>query len=200
MPESKVAINSVCVFLASSPGNDPDIRDTTVELGKLLAAEGIDLVYGGGGVGLMGVLADAALAAGGRVTGVIPTSVFSRDVGHTGCTELIEVASMHERKVLMYERSDAFVALPGGYGTLEELAEILTWSQIGLHQKPIGVLNVNDYWTPLLRWFDQAVGTELLRASNRALVVEANSPPEMLNALRAHAPVREEKWISLDET
>lgn len=132
----------VCVFCASSPGNDPALTEATVALGRLLAARGHELVYGGGAVGLMGLVADTVMEAGGRVTGVIPLRLFQREVGHYGLTELIEVESMHERKALMYEMSDAFVALPGGFGTLEELAETLTWSQIGLHAKQIGRAHV----------------------------------------------------------
>ena len=142
-------VGSVCVFCGSSTPSDPQYRHATVDLAEAIADRGIDLIYGGGKVGLMGVLADAALRKGGRVVGVIPVGLFSREVGHTGLTELHEVASMHERKRLMYELADGFVALPGGLGTLEELAEVATWTQLGLHAKPVVLLDVADYWKPL---------------------------------------------------
>lgn len=188
-------IRRVCVFCASSTGSDTAITDATVALGEHLAAEGIDLVYGGGAVGLMGLIADTMLAAGGRVTGIIPTSLFPTEVAHQRCTELIEVDSMHERKAMMYERSDAFVALPGGFGTLEELAETLTWSQIGLHQKPVGVLDVGGFWQPLLALLDGAVARDVLKPSNRSLLVDRDDPAELIEALRSHSPQREPKWI-----
>ena len=188
-------IESVCVFLASSLGSDPAITEATVELGHLLAAEGVELVYGGGAVGLMGLIADTVLAAGGRVTGIIPTALFPTEVAHQGCTELVEVRSMHERKALMYERADAFIALPGGFGTLEELAETLTWSQIGLHQKPVGVLDVGGFWQPLLALFDGAVEKQVLKPANRQLLIDSDTPSELLAALRRHEPTREPKWI-----
>jgi uncharacterized protein (TIGR00730 family) len=144
-----VALRAVCVFCGSSAPADPCYRDAARALGALVARRGIGLVYGGGSVGLMGELADAALSHGGRVTGVIPAGLFAREVGHTGLTELREVASMHERKQLMYDLSDAFVALPGGLGTLEELAEVATWSQLGLHSKPVVLLDVDGFWEPL---------------------------------------------------
>jgi uncharacterized protein (TIGR00730 family) len=172
-------LKAVCVFCASSP----------------LAKEGIELVYGGGAVGLMGLIADTVLGAGGRVTGVIPTALFPVEVGHQRCTELVEVETMHERKAMMYERSDAFIALPGGFGTLEELAEILTWSQIGLHDKPVGVLDVGGFWQPLLNQFDKAVELGVLKPSNRQLLIDRERPAELLDALRAHQPTREPKWI-----
>lgn len=190
-----VALDSICVFCASSKGSDSDITDATVALGELLVAEGIELVFGGGAVGLMGLLADTVLDSGGQVTGIIPTALFPREVAHQGCTNLIEVDSMHERKALMYERSDAFIALPGGFGTLEELAETLTWSQIGLHDKPVGVLDIGGFWQPLLALFDNAVDREVLRPSNRQLLVDRDDPAELLTALRAHEPTREPKWI-----
>lgn len=194
------AISRVCVFCASSRGTDPRHAEATVALGRALVERSWGLVYGGGSVGLMGLLADTVLEGGGEVIGVIPTPVFSREVGHRGCTELIEVGSMHERKVLMYDKADAFVALPGGFGTLEELAEILTWSQIGLHAKPVGVVDVGGYWRPLLEWCDTAVRAGLLKEANRRLLVARPDPVELLDALAVHRPPRAEKWIDLDET
>ena len=193
-------ITRLCVFCGSSPGSNPAITAATVELGSLLAEEGIELVYGGGSVGLMGLLADTVLAAGGRVTGVIPVGLFTREVGHPGLTELVEVDSMHERKATMYQRSDAFCALPGGLGTLEELAEITTWGQLGLHRKPIGVLNVDSFYDPLLALLDRAVDDRLLKSKNRALLVDRATAGELLDALRSYDVTLEPKWIELDQT
>lgn len=183
------------MFCASSPGVDPEITEATVTLGALLAERGHELVYGGGAVGLMGLLADTVMGAGGTVVGVIPTGLFSREVGHRGLTRLEEVATMHERKARMYDLADAFIALPGGFGTLEELAETVTWSQVGLHAKPVGVLDVGGFYQPLLAFLDGAVQRCLLKPSNRALLVDRTDPAELLDALAAHRPVREPKWI-----
>ncbi len=188
----------VCVFCASSSGTDPEVTATTVEFGRLLADRGIELVYGGGAVGLMGLIADTVIEAGGTVTGVIPRDLFTREIAHRGITNLEEVASMHERKARMYELSDAFVALPGGFGTLDELAETLTWSQVGIHDKPIGVLDVGGFWRPLLQFFDNAVERSLLKQSNRRLLVSADTPKAMLDALASYRPIREPKWIGSD--
>ncbi len=193
-------VRRLCVFCGSSKGTDAAIVRATAALGRLLVSEGIELVYGGGAVGLMGLAADTVLQAGGRVTGVIPRALFKREVAHPGCTELLEVASMHERKALMYERSDAFVALPGGFGTLEELAEILTWSQLGLQPKPIGVLNVGGFFDPLLAQLDRMVDLGFLRPSNRALLVDRDDPDSLLDALRRYDVSAEAKWIGLGET
>jgi len=164
-----------------------------------MARSGIGLVYGGGSVGLMGELADAALAAGGRVTGVIPVGLFSREIGHTGLTELHEVGSMHERKQLMYDLSDAFIALPGGLGTLEELAEVTTWSQLGLHRKPIVLLDVDAFWEPLITQLDRMVSVGLLKPANRDLVKRAQSAEEALGVLASAEPSRVEKWITAED-
>lgn len=147
----------------------------------------------------MGVLAEAALAKGGRVVGVIPVGLFGREVGHTGLTELHEVSSMHERKRLMYELSDGFIALPGGLGTLEELAEVATWTQLGLHAKPVVLLDVDGYWEPLVRQLDRMVEAGLLKAANRTIVRSARSPGEALASL-AVVPDYVEKWITEEET
>jgi uncharacterized protein (TIGR00730 family) len=192
-------LTRLCVFCGSSPGTNPAITAATVELGSLLVQEGIELVYGGGSLGLMGLLADTVLGGGGRVTGVIPVGLFTREVGHPAITELVEVASMHERKAAMYQRSDAFVALPGGLGTLEELAEITTWGQLGLHHKPIGVLNVDGFYDPLLALLDRAVDDRLLKVANRALLVDRTTPGELLEALRQYDVRHEPKWIDLDQ-
>lgn len=146
------------------------------------------------------LVADTVLAAGGAVTGVIPSALFDREVAHHGCTTLVEVSTMHERKARMYELSDAFIALPGGFGTLDELAEILTWSQLGLHAKPIGVLDVDGFWSPLLELLDGAVGRGLIEPTNRELLIDRTTPADLLDALRASEPIRERRWIGLDDT
>lgn len=194
-----VAIRSVCVFCGSSVPADTRYRDAARALGALVADRGIALVYGGGSVGLMGELADAALAHGGRVIGVIPAGLFAREVNHTGLTELREVASMHERKQLMYDLSDAFIALPGGLGTLEELAEVATWSQLGLHSKPVVLLDVGGFWDPLAAQLDRMVSTGLLKPASRDLIQQARSPGEALAVLAAAEPAQPERWITAPE-
>jgi uncharacterized protein (TIGR00730 family) len=189
----------VCVFCGSSTPPDPRYRDTARALGTLLAQRGIGLVYGGGSVGLMGELADAVLAGGGRVTGVIPVGLFSREIGHAGLTELREVGSMHERKQLMYELSDAFIAMPGGLGTLDELAEVATWSQLGLHAKPIALLDVDTFWEPLVTQLDRMVAVGLLKQANRDLIRRTHSPEEALRNLAAAEPTLTEKWITAED-
>ncbi len=194
-----VDLRAVCVFCGSSTPPDPRYPDAARALGALIARRGIGLVYGAGSVGLMGELADAALAAGGRVTGVIPVGLFAREVGHTGLTELRETGSMHERKQLMYDLSDAFIALPGGLGTLEELAEVTTWSQLGLHRKPIVLLDVDAFWEPLVTQLDRMVSVGLLKQVNRDLVQRAESPEEALSVLASAEPGYVEKWITAEE-
>jgi uncharacterized protein (TIGR00730 family) len=178
-------VTAICVFCGSSTPSDVRYRDAAVDLGALIAERGLRLIYGGGRVGLMGELADAALAQGGRVTGVIPAGLFSREVGHTGLTELHEVGSMHERKRLMYDLADGFIALPGGLGTLEELAEVTTWSQLGLHRKPVVLLDVDDFWAPLCAQFDRMVSTGLLKVANRNLVQRASTSAEALGLIES---------------
>jgi uncharacterized protein (TIGR00730 family) len=187
------------VFCGSSSGTRPEYGDAARAVGSLLAGRGIDLVYGGGAVGLMGAVADACLESGGRVVGVIPVGLFSREVAHTGVTELHEVGSMHERKQLMYERSDAFLALPGGYGTLEELAEVTTWSQLGLHAKPVALLDVAGFWNPLVHQLDTMVAEGFLKAENRKLVQLTRTPEDALEHLASTEPVMVEKWITPEE-
>ena len=194
-----VALRAVCVFCGSSAPADPRYRDAARALGALLARRGVDLVYGAGGVGLMGELADAALGHGGRVIGVIPAGLFAREVGHTGLTELHEVASMHERKQLMYDLSDAFVALPGGLGTLEELAEVATWSQLGLHSKPVVLLDVDGFWEPLVSQLDRMAGVGLLKPASRDLIHRTGSAEEALGVLTAARPAHPKKWITAQE-
>jgi uncharacterized protein (TIGR00730 family) len=186
----------ICVFCGSSQGNRPEYGIAAEEMGRELVRRNIGLVYGGGNVGLMGVIADAVLKAGGEVQGVIPENLMAREVGHQRLTKLHVVRSMHERKALMADLSDAFVAMPGGFGTLEEFCEVLTWSQLGLHAKPCGILNVLEFYTPLLRMFDHAVEEQFLKPENWALVLARESPADLLQALEEWRPVRVEKWIT----
>jgi uncharacterized protein (TIGR00730 family) len=194
-----VAVRAVCVFCGSSTPGDVRYEDAARALGALIARRGVDLVYGAGSVGLMGTLADAALGQGGRVIGVIPAGLFAREVGHAGLTELHEVASMHERKQLMYDLSDAFIALPGGLGTLEELAEVTTWSQLGLHSKPVVLLDVDGFWGPLIAQLDRMVGAGFLKPDSRDLIRRTRSAEEALNVIAAARPAEPQKWITAEE-
>jgi uncharacterized protein (TIGR00730 family) len=194
-----VDLRTVCVFCGSSDPADPRYRDAARALGLLVARTGLTLVYGGGSVGLMGELADAALLHGGQVIGVIPKSLWAREINHTGLTELYEVGSMHERKQRMYDLSDAFIALPGGLGTLEELAEVATWSQLGLHSKPVALLDVDGFWEPLVSLLDRMVGTGLLKPASRDLIRRTLSPEEALAVLAAAEPAHPENWITAEE-
>jgi len=186
----------LCVFCGSSAGSAVVYSQTTRRFGELLAARGIGLVYGAGHVGLMGVLADAVLHGGGQVIGVIPQALVDRELAHAGLTELHVVATMHQRKALMADLADGFVALPGGFGTADELLEILTWAQLGLHSKPIGLLEVNAFFHPLLAWLDHCVREGFLRPVHRRLLLDANDPEELLALLMGHAaPPAVPKWI-----
>jgi len=175
----------ICVFCGSSPGHDPRYLEAARTMGQTLARRGLGLVYGGGSVGLMGAVADAALAAGGEVIGVIPEVLQIRELAHRSLTTLHVVGSMHERKALMAELSDGFVALPGGMGTLEELSEVLTWAQLGLHARPIGLLDVAGYYQPLADFFDRAVGAGFLRPAHRALLLVGHEPGALLDRFAA---------------
>jgi uncharacterized protein (TIGR00730 family) len=181
-------VSSLCVYCGSSVGNDPRHVEIAAQVGALLASSGIRLVYGGGNVGLMGVVADAVMAGGGSVLGVIPVGLFETEQGHRGITELVEVGSMHERKARMAAEADAFLALPGGLGTLEELAEILTWAQLGIHSHPVAVLDVDGFWDPIISFLDGAVAAGFMRPANRALLRVATSVDEILSVLAASAP------------
>jgi uncharacterized protein (TIGR00730 family) len=185
----------ICVFCGSNSGINPAYREAAVALGELLAEHGIELVYGAGNVGLMGVLADAVLSRGGKVIGVIPESLMAREVGHLGLTELRIVSSMHERKAIMSDLSDAFIALPGGFGTFEEFCEVVTWSQLGIQSKPCGLLNVEGYYDPLLELFDRAVSEGFLREENRGLVLEDRDARRLLEKMANFVPVHADKWI-----
>jgi len=171
------------------------MTEAAAELGRELVARDIELVYGGGAVGLMGLLADTVMEGGGRVTGVIPRNLFSREIGHTDLTTLEEVDSMHVRKARMYDLADAFIALPGGYGTLEELAETLTWNQIGILRKPVGVLDVGGFWQPLLTLLDSMVDRTILKPANREILLAEDSPSALLDALIAQDLTYVPKWI-----
>jgi uncharacterized protein (TIGR00730 family) len=194
------APSSVCVFCGSNGGADPAYVAAAEAVGDGLARRGIRLVYGGGGVGLMGALADAARAAGGEVVGVMPQQLIDREIGHTGIDDLRVVDSMHERKALMVELADAFVALPGGIGTLEELFEVYTWAQLGIHAKPLALLDVAGYYEPLAAFLDHAVAQRFLRAETRAMLAIADSIDGVLETFDRWRPPAMHKWIDLDET
>jgi hypothetical protein len=185
----------ICVFCGSSGGSQREYRACAEELGTELTRRNIGLVFGGGDVGLMGAIADAVLEAGGEAIGVIPEHLMAREIGHKELTKLHIVRSMHERKALMADLSDAFIALPGGFGTLEEFFEVLTWSQLGLHAKPCGIINVLEYYTPLLAMLDHAVEERFLKPQNRALVLASATAADLLQALEAWRPVHVEKWL-----
>lgn len=188
-------LQRLCVFCGSSMGHRGEYRAAAERLGAIFLNRGIELVYGGGNIGLMGVLADTVLARGGRVTGVIPESLMAREVGHLGLSDLRIVGSMHERKALMSDLSDGFIALPGGFGTIEEFCEVVTWSQLGIQAKPCGLLNVEDYFAPLLELFDHAVREGFLREENRRLVLDDADPVRLLEKMAAFEPEPVPKWI-----
>ena len=190
----------ICIFCGSSTGVRSEYADAAKAMGQALLRRRIGLVYGGGCVGLMGTVADAVMGGGGEVIGVIPEALVTRELAHGDITQLIIVHSMHDRKAKMAELADAFIALPGGYGTFEEFCEILTWAQLGLHRKPCGILNVNNYYEPLLRLFDNAVAEGFLRPGNRRLVIEETDPSRLLDMLETHIPPQTEKWIRGDES
>lgn len=178
-------MRAVCVYCGANPGADPVYARAATEMGAYLARSGLTLVYGGGGTGMMGRVADGALAGGGKVTGVIPQGLVDRELAHTGLTELRVVADMHERKATMARLSDCFVALPGGLGTLEELFEMLTWAQLRFHTKPVGVLNVDGYFDGLLGFMDHQMEAGFLKPPHRALLQVAQSPAALVDALAA---------------
>jgi len=187
-------MKQVCVFAGSSDGARPEYREAAQELGRALVDWRVGLVYGGARVGLMGVLADAVLAAGGRVTGIIPERLVEREVAHQGLSELYIVTSMHERKARMADMSDAFVALPGGLGTLEELFEVLTWAQLGLHSKPCGLLNVRGYFDGLLSHVDHSIAEGFIRPESRPLLLVSTQSDALLKQFDAYAsPVIERR-------
>src|SRR4051794_20200473 len=189
------AMRRVCVFCGSSSGGDRAYTEAVVELARAVAERGIGLVYGAGRVGLMGALADAALEAGGEVIGVIPRALVDREVAHQALTELHVVDSMHERKALMADLADAFVAAPGGLGTLEELFEVLTWSQLGLHDKPCALLDVNGFYDALAAFLDHTVGEGFLRPASREMLIVDSEPAALLDRLAEWRPPDRKHWI-----
>jgi hypothetical protein len=196
----RVDLSRICVYCGSSAGSGPEFAESARALGRLLAGAGVTLVYGGAEVGLMGLLADAALAAGGQVVGVIPRHLFGREIAHPNLTELVEVGSMHERKQRMFELADAFVALPGGMGTLEELTEITTWAQLGMHRKPIVTLDIGGYWAGFHSFLRAAVRHGFMKPENLGLIANVPTVADVLPALRAYAPPRVGKWLDPEET
>jgi hypothetical protein len=189
------------VFCGSSRGTRPEYADAARALGTELVTRDLGLVFGGGCVGLMGIVADAVLAAGGHVIGVIPEALVARELAHLGVQDLRVVSSMHERKALMAELADSFVAMPGGFGTFEELCEAITWTQLGLHRKRCGLLNIRGFYDPLLRLFAHAADEGFVKPSNLDIVTAADSPGALLDAVLAPLPVPEVKWIrDTDET
>jgi len=194
-------LRRVCVFCGSSPGARPAYGEAAEELARLLVAEGIGLVYGGGKVGLMGRLADSVLGEGGEITGVMPEALVAKEIGHPGLHDLRVVDSMHERKALMADLSDAFVALPGGLGTVEELFEVYTWSQLGLHLKPCALLDVDGYYDGIATWLSHAVEERFVREDHRAMLIVEREPHVLLERLRRFEPAGVvPKWIDRGET
>lgn len=193
-------MNRVCVFCGSSIGERSDYSEAAVMLGGLLARRNIGLVYGGGNVGLMGVIANAVLEAGGKVIGVIPHALAAREIEHRGLTELHVVDSMHTRKAMMADLADAFIAMPGGVGTFEEFFEAVTWTQLGLHRKPCGLLNVAGFYAPLAAFIDQAVSEGFIKPVHRAAIVVDDNPERLLDTLATVKLPEVAKWIRRDET
>jgi uncharacterized protein (TIGR00730 family) len=198
-PEFQMA-KRIGVFCGSSSGARASYAIGAVALAHHLATNGIGIVYGGAKVGLMGILADAALDLGGEVIGVMPRSLVEREIAHARLSDLRVVDSMHERKAQMAELSDAFLALPGGYGTFEELCEVLTWTQLGLHRKPCGILNIDGYYDQLLSFFDHAVSEQFLKSVHRAMVISESRPEALVNSLLEYVPPVVEKWIDFKQT
>jgi uncharacterized protein (TIGR00730 family) len=190
-------MNCIAVFCGSSSGSHTIYREQAAKLGQILAERRIDLIYGGGRVGLMGFLADAVLKAGGQVTGVIPGFLQTREVAHQGLTEMIRVETMHERKALIDQRSDGAIALPGGFGTLDELFEMLTWGQLGLHRKPVGLLNINGYFEPLLLTVEKMVSEGFLKLENKDQLLVSDNIETLLTAMETYRVPRVVKWLDL---
>ncbi|WP_129715666.1 TIGR00730 family Rossman fold protein [Pedobacter sp. SYP-B3415] len=190
---------NICVFCGSSFGTEPVFADAARELGRTLADRGMGIVYGGPNVGLMGAVADGGLEQGGTVIGVLPVFLQAKEIAHPGLTDLVLVDTMHERKTRMSDLSDAVVALPGGFGTLEELFEMLTWGQLGLHQKPVALLNVAGFFDPLVRFIDQMVISGFLKPVYRDLLIVSPEIPSLIDALQHYEPPVIQKWIGRDE-
>ena len=188
-------MKNICVFCGSSLGLRPAYQQAATALGTIIAQRGMNLVYGGGKVGLMGIIADAVLAGGGEVIGVIPEFIAAKEIAHTGLTKLHIVNSMHERKAMMVDFSDGFIAMPGGFGTFEEFFEVLTWGQLGLHQKPHGLLNIEGYYDALLKLVDTAIAEKFIREAHRNLKLTSPNPESLLDSMTNYQPVNTEKWI-----
>jgi len=186
----------ICVFCGSNNGVDPAYTDAAREFGQALAQRGLGLVYGGAGVGLMGALADAVLAGGGEVCGVITQGLVEKEVAHQGLTDLCVVESMHERKATMAALADAFVALPGGLGTLDEFFEALTWGQLGIHAKPCGLLNIRGYYDELVRFLDRGAAQGFIPPKHRTMILVADQIPDIFNKLCAYVPPQGDKWLA----
>ena len=187
-------LQKFCVFCGSNPGGEPAYSEAAVNVGRLIASRGGRLVYGGGRVGLMGSVANAALEAGGEVIGVMPRSLVEKEIAHNGLTKLHIVESMHERKALMEKLSDAFLLLPGGFGSWDEFSEIVTWAQLGIHAKPCGILNVAGYYDPFLAQIDRAVAEGFVRPAHRNIVLVASDAGTLLSRLMSAPVVSEIKW------
>lgn len=187
-------MRSICIFCGASSGVGPGFMLLANRVGRYLAESGLEIVYGGGRVGLMGALADGALAVGGRVTGVMPRGLFEREVTHRELSELHVVGSMHERKALMAELADGFMTLPGGFGTFDELCEIITWGQLGIHSKPIGVVNHQGFYDPLLAMFDRSVESGFIRQDFRDRLLVAAEPEPLLSQMRAYSAPTQSRW------
>jgi uncharacterized protein (TIGR00730 family) len=190
----------ICIFCGSSLGRRPAYAAAAISLAKHLTSRKVGIVYGGGKAGLMGALADAVLEAGGEIIGVMPRVLVAKEIAHTGLKDLRIVNSMHERKALMAELADAFIALPGGYGTFEEFCEVLTWTQIGIQRKPCGLLNVEGYYDGLLRMFDHAVEEQFLKPTHRQMVISDSRPEPLVDRLLNYQPPLEEKWLDLKQS
>lgn len=193
-------MRKICVFCGANTGTPAIYREAAARLGEALAERQIEVVFGGGGIGLMRVLADAVIGAGGRMIGVIPQALVAKELAHRGVADMRVVGSMHERKALMADLADGFIALPGGFGTIEEFCEVLTWSQLGLHAKPCALLNVAGYYKGLLRLFDDAVAEGFLVQANRDLMLVDDDPERLLERMRHHRAPAVPKWIGRNET
>lgn len=193
-------MKSVCVFLGSNPGTSPDYLQAARAMGAELARRKTTCVYGGSNVGLMGVLANSVLEAGGEVIGIIPEALQKKEIAHTGLTKLHVVSSMHERKALMAELSEGFVALPGGMGTLEELCEVLTWAQLGFHKKPCGLLDIGGYYSHLSAFLDHAVSQGFIMPGHRTMLLSATSPAALLDQFDSYVAPVVSKWIEKPQT
>ncbi|MBF0276879.1 MAG: TIGR00730 family Rossman fold protein [SAR324 cluster bacterium] len=193
-------IKRICVFCGSSPGRHPKYLEGAKQLARVLVSQGIHLVYGGANVGVMGILADTVLEGGGEVTGIIPQALVQKEVGHQGLTDLRIVASMHERKAMMADLADGFIALPGGLGTLEELFEVLTWAQLGFHEKPCGLLNICGYYDKLIAFVEHAIDELFVKEEHRSILLLEENPEKLLDRFKTYQAPRLKKWIEKDET